>query len=195
MSQGPNADITALLGAWEKGDDQALGRVIELVYDELRKIARFHLEGPAGQSTLQPTALVHEVYQRLAGAGKPTFENRTHFFNCARVIMRQVLMYRARKHRLGDGTKVKKAAFDDDFFLPRLDDLDPRTLLSMDSALDKLAEMDRRGLAIVELRFFVGLNIEETAEILDISSRTVRREWLATKRWLARELSAASSAR
>ena len=195
MSHRHTAEITALLGAWEKGDHQALGQVIALVYDELRKMARHYLHGPSARQTLQPTALVHEVYQRLAGAGKLEFENSGHFFNCARMIMRQVLMVQARRQRLPDGNKQRAIEFDDDILPEHLVERDPRLLLSVDQALDKLADMDQRGLAIVELRFFVGLDIEETAKILDISPRTVRREWLAAKRWLARELGTADANR
>ena len=184
----PNAEITALLGAWEKGDDQALSRVITLVYDELRRIARFYLDGPSARQTLQPTALVHEVYERLAGAGKLAFENRAHFFNCARMIMRQVLMRQARRQQMSDGNKRQKADFDEANFLQNMGEPDPQMLLALEQALEKLAEIDQRSLAIVELRFFVGLNIEETAAVLEISPRTVRREWAMSKRWLAKAL-------
>ncbi len=182
------AEITTLLRAWDKGSQDALNRVIALVYHDLRRMARYYLQAGNPHATLQSTALVHEVYQRLAGAKELVFEGRAHFFNCACLIMRQVLMRSARRHGAKNGKPVKLAYAEDDPPLEAWEIPDRDTLLALDQALTLLAELDPRRHRIVELRFFVGLSLDEIAELLAISPRTIRREWLTARRWLAREL-------
>ncbi len=182
-------DITALLGAWEKGDINALNQVIALIYHDLRRTARYYLRDRTPNGTLQATALVHEVYQRLAGAKELVFENRTHFFNCACLIMRQVLVKYARRHGAKSGGEYIRLRYsDEENLFDEFGTPDPDTLLAVDRALSLLGELDPRRHRIIELRFFVGLSMEEISRVLDISPRTVRREWLTARRWLAREL-------
>ncbi|MCB1555591.1 MAG: sigma-70 family RNA polymerase sigma factor [Xanthomonadales bacterium] len=181
-------DVTALLRA--VGDDEAgaSDRLLPLVYDELRKLAhaRMRHEGP---QTLQPTALVHEAYLRLV-RGDPSWENRGHFFAAAAEAMRRILVERARRAgRLRHGGADERVSLDaEDVADPGAgpDDARGAELLAIDQALEKLEEHDVRMARVVKLRYFVGLSLEETAQSLGLTLRTVSRDWVAAKAWLRR---------
>jgi len=177
-------EVTTLLALARKGDSEAADALIEIVYPELRRLAANYLRRERPEHTLQPTALVHEAYLRLGGQ-LPDVHNRTHFFGVAAHLMRQILVEhaRARKMLKRDGAKV-----------PIGDDLamtlaEPEDMVALDEALDKLAAIDERQSRIVELRYFAGLTIAETASVLGVSEKTVKRDWVLAKTWLHREIS------
>jgi RNA polymerase sigma factor (TIGR02999 family) len=180
-------DVTGLLLSWRQGDAAALERVVPLVYQELRRVAARHLRREAPGHALQATALVHEVYLRLVDVDRMTLKDRAHFFGVAAVLMRQILVDHARRQRAdkrgGDVTMVS------------LDDVSPATqpasvdVLALDEALEALSALDARQCRVVELRFFAGLNVDETADALEISPATVERDWVLAKAWLYRRLS------
>ena len=180
-------DVTGLLLSWQQGDAAALERLIPLVYDELRQVARRQIRREPSGRSLQATALVHEVYLRLVDLNRLTLKNRTHFFAVAARLMRQILVDHARR-RLADkrGGGVTMVG---------LDDVSPAAptlgvdVLALDEALDDLSGFDVRQCRVVELRFFAGLNIQEVAEALGVSSATVEREWVMAKAWLYQRLS------
>jgi RNA polymerase sigma factor (TIGR02999 family) len=179
-------DITRLLLAWSEGDDDALGQLAPLVEAELLRLARHYLRGERPGHTLQPTALVNEAYLRLLDWRKLSWQNRAHFMGIAANMMRRILVDHARRHRfLKRGGDVVKVSLDPG----RLGSLerDP-DLVALDEALTRLAELDHRKSQVVELRFFGGLSVEETAEVLKISPRTVKREWSLAQAWLHSEL-------
>lgn len=186
-------DITSLLVSWRQGDAAALDRLVPLVYDELRRVARRHLgREPAGHA-LQPTDLVHEVYLRLVDVDRMTLRSRAHFFGVAAVLMRQILVDYARRQRAdkrGGGATMMS-----------LDEVSPAAqassvdVLALDEALEALSAVDARQCRVVELRFFAGLSIDEAAEALGISPATVEREWAFAKAWLLRHLSRGASDR
>ena len=181
------SDVTGLLLSWCHGDAEALDRLVPLVYDELRRVARRHLRREQPGHALQATALVHEVYLRLVDVDQLTLKNRTHFFAVAAKLMRQILVDHARRQhadkRGGGATMVS------------LEDVSPAAqppsvdVLALDQALDALSAIDARQGGVVELRFFAGLDIDEAAEALGISPATVEREWALAKAWLYRRLS------
>jgi RNA polymerase sigma factor (TIGR02999 family) len=180
-------DITTLLALARDGDNKATAELIELVYPELRRLASSYLRRERPEHTLQPTALVHEAYLHLVG--RPLdLRDRRHFFGVAAHLMRQVLVEhaRARKMQKRDGRKVP---IDDGL---KVTASQPEDLLALDEALDKLAAVDERQSRIVELRYFGGLTIAETASLLDISEKTVKRDWVLAKTWLHREISSRS---
>jgi RNA polymerase sigma-70 factor (ECF subfamily) len=180
-------DVTGLLLSWRAGDDAALARLIPLVYDELRRVARGHLRREAPGHSLQATALVHEVYLRLVDVDRVTFTSRTHFFAVAARLMRQILVDHARRKRADKrGGGVTRMSLDDVSPAVQTSGVD---VLALDQALDALASLDVRQCRIVELRFFAGLSINEAAEALDLSTATVEREWAMAKAWLYRHLS------
>ncbi len=168
------------------GDPEALARLMPLVYDQLRRLAQSYLNNERQDHTLQATALVHEVYLRLAGKRRPRWRDREHFFAVAALIMRRILVDRARRRgRLrhgGDSVRVTLA--------PDLAWVDPGAvdLLALDQALSRLAVLDARRARLVELRFYAGLTLEETAEALSVGTATVVREWRLARAWLNREL-------
>jgi RNA polymerase sigma factor (TIGR02999 family) len=180
-------EVTGLLLSWRQGDAAALDRLVPLVYDELRRVARGHLRRePAGHS-LQATALVHEVYLRLVDVDRMTLESRTHFLAVAARLMRQILVDHARRKRAdkrGGGVTMMS-----------LDEVSPAAptssvdVLALDQALDALSSRDVQQCRVVELRFFGGLNIDEAAEALGVSTATVEREWAMAKAWLYQRLS------
>jgi RNA polymerase sigma factor (TIGR02999 family) len=180
------AAVTTLLMRWRQGDRSALDDVLPLVYQELRRMARVRLREKNTQS-LQPTALVHEVYVRLVDRACTTIHDRTHFFALAARVMRQVLADQSRR-RLADkrGGGVKVVTIDDAEPIVRSPDIE---VVALDQALEKLASFDERLCRIVELKFFAGLTINEIAEALDLSTATVEREWAIAKAWLRGQLS------
>jgi RNA polymerase sigma factor (TIGR02999 family) len=157
-----------------------------LVYDELRRLARYYLRQERTDHTLQSTALVHEAYLRLAGGNAPQWQNRAHFFGVAAHLMRQILVEHARGHDAAKrGGSAIKLALDDAVALPRQIDVD---VVALDKALNELSELDAQQSRIVELRFFGGLTIEDTSEVLRISPATVKRDWVTARAWLYRAM-------
>jgi RNA polymerase sigma-70 factor (ECF subfamily) len=180
-------DVTQLLLAWSQGDAAALGRLMPLVFEELRRMARRYLDGEDPRHTLQPTALVNEVYLRLVDRRKVKWQNQAHFFGFAAQLMRRILVDHARGRQTG-----KRGEGNRPLSIERLIDLPERRdleVLLVDEALNALAREDKRQARIVEMRFFAGLNNEEIAEALGISATTVKREWATARLWLLRELS------
>jgi len=173
--------VTELLARWSSGDASARDALVPLVYDELRRIARRCLAGQRGNHTLQPTALVHEAYLRLARRDSMHWQDRIHFFALAAQMMRQILVDHARKHSAAKrGGNAVTVALDEDSSVAQKS-LD---LLALDDAMKRLADLDPRQCQIVELRFFGGLSIEETAEAVKISPATTKREWATARLWL-----------
>jgi RNA polymerase sigma factor (TIGR02999 family) len=182
---GGQADVTQLLDAWQRGDDSALERLLPLVYDELRRVARARLRAEKAGHTLQPTALVHEAYLRLIRGGA-TPRNREHLFAIAARLMRQILVDHARgKGALKRGGADTAMTLDTGIAAPELPMVD---ILALDEALTELTGLDPRLCQVVELKFFAGLNIDETARALGVSPATVERDWTVSKAWLHQRL-------
>ena len=190
MTDDPRVnEVTGLLLSWREGDAAALDRLMPLVYDELRRVARGHLRREAPGHSLQATALVHEVFLRLVDADRLTPMSRTHFFAISARLMRQILVDHARRKRAdkrGGGATVISL----DEVAPAAAQTSGVDVLALDEALDALSSFDARQCRVVELRFFAGLNIPETADALGISTATVEREWAMAKAWLHQRLSA-----
>lgn len=178
--------VTDLLARWRSGDREALDALMPLVYQELRRIARHYLQRERADHTLQSTALVHEAYVRLVGNNPPEWRNRAHFFGVAARLMRQILVDHARVQRADKrGGGAFKLSLDEGLVGAPGKDLD---LLDLDNALRGLAQLDPQQSQVVELRFFAGLSIEDTAEVLGISPATVKRDWATARAWLQREM-------
>jgi len=183
-------EVTGLLQAWSDGDESARERLMPLVYDELRRLAHQHMRREKPGHMLQTTALVHEAYIRLIGQSRVHFKNRAHFFGIAARLMRQILVDDARRRKGAKrGGGLAPVALDD---ASNLAQQEAANVLALDEALTLLAERDRRQSEIVELRFFGGLSIEETAEVLNVSPGTVVRDWTFARAWLEDEMSARS---
>ena len=180
------AGITALLQAWSAGDEHARDRLIPLVYKELHGLAHHYMAGEQSDATLQTTALVNELYVRLVDVRRVGWTGRTHFFAVAAQLMRRVLvdMARARKAAKRGGHAVHVQV--DEHLIASHEP--PVDILALDDALDRLAAFDARKSRVVELRFFGGLDVEETAAALDVSPQTVQRDWRLAKVWLFRDL-------
>ena len=186
-------DVTQLLIAWSSGDREALDRLIPLVYDELHALAEHYMRRESPGHTLQPTALVHEAYLELVDQNRAQWRDRAHFFGVAAQLMRRITMQHARRlHTAKRGGAVPKVSLDETLVLSAERAAE---LIELDDALDSLAVLDPRQNRIVELRFFAGLNVEETAEVLDVSSATVKREWRTAKAWLLNEMRENAAAR
>ncbi len=183
-------DFTRLLSAAASGDRMAASRLLPMVYDDLRRQAAAKMRHEAAGHTLQPTALVHEAYVRLFGGTAPNFENRAHFFASAAEAMRRILVERARRQKqLKRGGGRARDCLSDDIADPRQSANEPSLdVLAVHEALDELEQFDKRMADIVKLRCFVGMSIAEVAESLELSSRTVNREWLLASAWLAKKL-------
>lgn len=178
--------VTELLVHWRQGDQDAREKLIPLIYGELRRVARNYLRHERPDHTLQSGALVHEAYLRLLGEESPQWKNRAHFFGVAAQVMRHILVDHARNRRAAKrGGGVPRLALDPQMALPQTRDLD---LLALDDALNRLAELDAQQSRLIELRFFGGLSIVETAATLNISAATVKREWATARAWLQREM-------
>ena len=191
MDEASPNEITEQLIAWSKGDDAALEQLIPAVYQELRRMADHYLRGEDSGHSLQPTALVHEAYLRLIDQTKVEWQNRAHFFGVAAQMMRRILIDHAKaKHRVKRGGTAVKVMLDENvnFTQERASEL-----LALDDALQSLARIDERKSRIVELRYFGGLTVEETAQVLGISDKTVMRDWNLAKAWLYRELTSNSA--
>jgi len=177
-------DVTALLGDWSRGNSTALSQLLPLVYAELRRVAARQLRRERADHTLQPTALVHEAYIRLVDQRQVDWRNRAHFFGVAAQVMRRILVDHARSYGYEKrGAGAQRVGLDDAnvFSEERAGEL-----VALDEALTELATVDPRKSRLVELRFFGGLNIDETAEVMELSPTTVQREWRAAKAWLQR---------
>jgi RNA polymerase sigma factor (TIGR02999 family) len=208
MPLPPDDRITQLLVAWSEGDSGALEYLTPLIYEQLRRLAARHLRREPAAQTLQTTGLVHEAFLRLVDQRSPRWQNRSHFFAIASSLMRRILVDQARV-RLAEKRGGGKANI-------RLDDLSATlegrgeqllleaqsdageqaaraNLIGIDAALTRLDALDHRQAQIVELRFFGGLTVEETAQVLEISNATVKRDWMMAKAWLARELAGVQS--
>ena len=185
----PSGDLTLLLQRAEHGDPDAADRILPLVYDELRKLAAAKMARESTGQTLQPTALVHEAWLRLGGDAQPKWQNRAHFFAAAAEGMRRILIDNARrKHRVrhgGELEKVSASATGFDVANPELDDAE---LLRLNDALDRLSAHDARKAELVKHRYFVGLTLEEAAEVMGISERTAKRDWTYARTWLFGEM-------
>jgi RNA polymerase sigma-70 factor, ECF subfamily len=181
-----STEINLLLDQYRNGQTEGFEKMMALVYDDLRKLAAWQLQSERRDHTLQPTALVHEVYLKLAAQNPVEWQNKAHFFALAAQVMRHILVDYARtRQREKRGGAQTKIALEDALRL--VSPSDPE-LIALDDALNALAEVDPRKSLIVELRYFGGLSIEETAEALGISTTTVRREWTVAKAWLRREM-------
>jgi len=182
-------EISVILKDWSAGRRESADVLLSLVYDELRKIARRYLRKERSDHTLQPTALVHEAYMKLIDLSDVSWQDRAHFFAVASSVMRNILVDHARarlaEKRGGEGQRI---ALEDVVSFSREPDVD---LLALDEALNKLAKFDEQQSRLVELRFFGGLTIEETAHVLEISPATVKREWTVAKAWLFRQMKSA----
>jgi len=180
-------EVTQLLKAWTAGDQQALETLTPLVYRQLHQVAQRYMAGERSNHTLQTTALVNEVYLRLVDCGQVEWQDRAHFFAVSAQLMRRILIDFARSRGCQKrGAAMFHISLEDAPLV--CDDADP-DLLALDDALNALAAFDERKSKVVELRFFGGLSIEETAEVLAVSSDTVKRDWRLARAWLLRELS------
>ena len=187
MSELTPQNVTQLLLQWNNGDPAALDALIPLVYGELRRLARYYLQQEKQGHTLSSTALVHEAYLRLVNQREVTWQNRAHFFGVASQMMRRILVDHARKRAsVKRGGESLTLALDEAVAAPQRKELD---LMALDDALVGLAKLDERQSRLVELRFFGGLSIEETSEVLGVSTPTVKRDWASARAWLFRELS------
>lgn len=185
-------EITAMLQAWNDGNREALDALVPLVYRELHAQAHRYLRGERANHTLQTTALIHEAFVRLAGQKDVKWENRAHFFGLAANMMRRILVdYAKTRHRAKRGGKDEDAALEEalSVSLETTNEATKIDLILLDEALNKLALKDEQQSRIVELRYFGGLTVEETAHVLDISTMTVKRDWNVAKAWLRREIS------
>jgi RNA polymerase sigma factor (TIGR02999 family) len=176
-----------LLKAWSGGDERALDRLVVLVYPELRRMARRYMrQSPAGQ-TLQTTALVHEAYLHLVRAPDPAWHDRVHFFAVAATVMRRILVDRARARAALKRGGARQGSFDFDA-MPDPDSDRAGDLIALDEALSAFSKLEPRRARVVEYRFFGGLSVDESAEVLGISAQSVMRDWRLAKAWLVREL-------
>ena len=186
MTKSSPHEVTRLLQAWRGGDQEALERLMPLVYDELRKLANYYLRGERQNHTLQGTALVHEAYVKMVGYTDLAWQNRAHFYGVAARLMRQILIDHARKHQAGkrgagqQEVPLEEAAV---FSVERAGDL-----VALDDALSNLAAVDALKSRLVELRYFGGLTLEEIAEVESVSLATVKRHMRLAEAWLHREL-------
>ena len=186
ISPPPREHVTQMLVDWSKSDPEAAARLMPFVYEELRQLARQYLQRERPDHTLQATGLVHEAYLRLVDQNTTTWQNRAHFLGVAAQVMRRILVDYARTHRAEKrGGGWDKLAFDEALAPSAERSLD---LVALDDALKDLLALDPRQSQIVELRFFGGLTNEEIGEVLDVSPRTVKREWRMAKAWLRREI-------
>jgi RNA polymerase sigma-70 factor (ECF subfamily) len=184
--QSSSVNVTMLLKQLSSGDQNAVGKLVPLLYDELRRMASRYLRRERPGHTLQATALVHEAYLRLVDQKHVEWQNRSHFFGVAAQQMRRILVDYARAHQAAKrGGPLPKISLEQALAISK-----DRTgeLLELDEALTRLASIDAQQVRIIELRFFAGLSVEETAELLGISPATVKREWTTAKAWLSRQI-------
>lgn len=185
--EGTSEDVTALLVRWSHGDAEALALLMPVIYGECRRIAARQLERERPEHTLNPTALVHELYLRLIDQRHATWENRAQFFGVAARVMRRILVDHARA-RLAEKRGADPLFVSLDAATTSAEEVPVSDVLAIDEALVRLAAYDPEQVRIIELRFFAGLTVEETARVVGRSPRTVKREWRLAKAWLYREL-------
>jgi len=178
-------DVSTLLRAWSDGDQRALTELTPIVYDELRRLARRYMKRERGGHSLQTTALVNEAYLRLVGYKRMHWQNRAHFLAVSAQAMRRILVDHARRRNVKRGADQERVSLDDAAVAGTVRSGD---FVSLDDALNALGELAPRKAQVVELRFFGGLSVDETAEVLHVSAITVMREWKSAKAWLYREL-------
>jgi RNA polymerase sigma-70 factor, ECF subfamily len=184
------SNVTELLESWREGDPSALHRLTPLIYGELRRIAHRYTQREAPGHTLQTTALVNEAYVRLAKQEKANWQDRKHFFAATAQVMRHILIDHARRRRYGKhGGDLQRIPLDDAL---QISEQRAAELIALDEALSELKELDARKHRVVEMRYFGGLSLEETATALDVSEMTVRRDWRAAKAWLYRRVNGES---
>jgi RNA polymerase sigma-70 factor (ECF subfamily) len=184
--QSPPTNVTTLLKQLSSGNKTAIEELIPLLYDELRRMASRYLQRERPDHTLQATALVHEAYLRLVDQKDVEWQNRSHFFGVAAQQMRRILVDHARAHHAAKrGGPLPKISLDE---AQAISEERTGDLLELDEALTRLASIDAQQVRIIELRFFAGLTVEETADLLNVSTATVKREWTTAKAWLAREI-------
>ena len=191
MALTQSVEITGLLKAWGGGDQAAMERLAPLISDELRRMARHYMRGEPDGHTLQATALVNEAWIRLVDVAGVNWQDRVHFFAVSAQMMRRILVDSARARRSGKrGGPALRLNLDD---APELGSSRDRELVALDDALDALARMDARKARVIELRFFGGLSVEETAEALKVSPQSVMRDWKLARAWLQREMKRGSA--
>jgi RNA polymerase sigma-70 factor (ECF subfamily) len=178
-------EVSGLLRAWSDGDRDALDRLTPIVYAELHRLARHYMQRERPGHSLQATALVNEAYMRLVDYKGMQWQNRAHFFAVSAQLMRRILVEHARRHNLKRGGNIPHVSLEDVAIVAGDRDTD---LVWLDEAMNTLAKFDARKAQVVEMRFFGGLSVEETAEVLNVSSITVMRDWSTAKAWLYREL-------
>ena len=183
-------DISRLLRAWRDGDQDALKRLTPIVYSELHGLARRYLRRERAGHSLQTSDLVNEAYLRLVDYKRMQWQDRSHFFAVSSQVMRRILVDHARRHNLKRGGNVQHVSLDEAAVVGGDQDVD---LIALDRALDGLERIDPRKMRIVEMRFFGGLSVEATAEVLSLSTITIKREWRSAKAWLYRELTGVTS--
>jgi RNA polymerase sigma factor (TIGR02999 family) len=184
--QEPGQEVTALLVNWSNGDRHALDELMPLVYGELRRLAGSHLRRERSGHTLQSTALVNEAFLRLVNQKDVHWRSRAHFYGIAAQMIRRILVDHARSQQAGKrGAGAIRLELDEAMAVSNQKELD---LVGLDEALERLAQLDERQGRIVELRFFAGLSVEETAEVMHLSPATVKREWSSARAWLYREI-------
>jgi RNA polymerase sigma factor (TIGR02999 family) len=186
LPQESSPPLTELLARWQAGDEESLRRLLPAVYNELRRLAHYHLRNERPNHTLQSTALVNEAYLRLMKVDPVRFENRDQFFALAAHLMRRILVDHARQRNAAKRDGGIALELNDAIAFRKTRSLD---LLALDEALDGLSRMDPQQCRVVELRFFAGLSIEETSRALGISPATVKRDWSTAKAWLHHEIS------
>lgn len=181
----PDQDISGHLRAWSEGDQNALEKLAPVVYDELHRLARRYMKQERPGHSLQTTALVNEAYMRLVDYKRMHWQDRAHFFAVSAQVMRRILVEHARRHNLKRGGNFPHVSLDEAALVGGGRTTD---LVALDDAMNALARLDPRKVQVVEMRFFGGLSVEETAEVLRISPITVMRDWSTAKAWLYREL-------
>jgi len=178
-------DVSTLLQAWSGGDQKALDRLTPIVYHELHRLARRYMRGERSGHSLQATELVNEAYLRLVDYKRMHWQSRAHFFAVSAQLMRRILVDRARRHNLKRGAGYQQISLDD---TAALDEPAGEDLVALDDALTALAQFDSRKARVIELRFFGGLSVEETADVLNVSAMTVMRDWSTARTWLYAEM-------
>ena len=178
-------DVSTLLRAWSDGDQSALERLTPIVYRELHSLARRYMKGERPGHSLQTTALVNEAYMRLVDYKRMQWQNRAHFYAVSAQLMRRILVEHARRHNLKRGGGVQHVSLDE---TAMMGDDQTTDIVALDDAMNALAKLDARKAQVVEMRFFGGLSVEESAEVLKVSAVTVMRDWSTAKAWLYREL-------
>jgi RNA polymerase sigma-70 factor (ECF subfamily) len=181
----PSGEVSALLRAWSDGSRGALDRLTPIVYDELHRLARRYMRGERPGHSLQTSALVNEAYMRLVDYKSMQWQNRAHFFAVSAQVMRRILVEHARRHNLKRGGGVQHVSLEE---TAMVGGDRPADLVALDDALEVLARLDPRKVQVVEMRFFGGLSVEETAAVLKVSPITVMRDWSTARAWLYREL-------